>query len=161
MQLYMRQKVFTIGDRFNVWDEAGNDRWYVEQELFTWGKTLRIYDAQEREAACVRREVLTLLPVFSVTAGSREIARIVRHFTLFCQEYEVSGPDWYVEGEFLAHEFTIRRGDVQVAAVHKEWLTWGDCYTLEIADSRDELLALAVALAIDCANDSRGHYAGQ
>lgn len=36
MKLYMRQHVFTIGDRFNVWDEDGHDRWFVEQELLTW-----------------------------------------------------------------------------------------------------------------------------
>ena len=36
--------------------------------------------------------------------------------------------------------------------LQKEWLTWGDCYTLDIPEPRDELLALAVVLAIDSAN---------
>ena len=31
----------------------------------------------------------------------------------------------------------------------KEWFTWGDCYALDIADSADEMLALAVVLAVD------------
>ena len=48
MKLYMRQHVFTIGDRFNVWDEDGHDRWFVEQELLTWGKILRVYDLSGR-----------------------------------------------------------------------------------------------------------------
>lgn len=29
-------------------------------------------------------------------------------------------------------------------------MTWGDCYELDIADRRDELIALAVVLTIDC-----------
>lgn len=34
-------------------------------------------------------------------------------------------------------------------SISKEWFTWGDCYALDIADSADEMLALAVVLAID------------
>ena len=62
MKLYMRQHVFTIGDRFNVWDEDGHDRWFVEQELLTWGKILRVYDLSGREAASIHQEVLTFRP---------------------------------------------------------------------------------------------------
>ena len=29
-------------------------------------------------------------------------------------------------------------------------MTWGDCYELDIADKRDEIIALSVVLAIDC-----------
>ena len=31
-------------------------------------------------------------------------------------------------------------------SISKEWFTWGDCYQLDIADSADETLALAVVL---------------
>ena len=150
MQLFMKQKMFSFGDHFNVWDEAGNDRWEVEQELFTWGKKLHIYDAQGNEVADIQREIFTFRPRFTVTISGVETAEIVKHFTLFYREYEVNGPDWRVDGEFLSHEFTIWHGETQVAAVHKEWMTWGDCYTIEIADPSDELLVLAVVLAIDC-----------
>ena len=37
----------------------------------------------------------------------------------------------------------------EVVSISKEWFTWGDCYALDIADSADEMLALAVVLAID------------
>lgn len=106
MKLYMRQHVFTIGDRFNVWDEDGHDRWFVEQELLTWGKILRVYDLSGREVASIHQEMLTFRPRFTVTIGGQECAQVVQHFTLFVQEYTVEGPDWHIEGEFLAHEFT-------------------------------------------------------
>ena len=111
MKLYMRQHVFTIGDRFNVWDEDGHDRWFVEQELLTWGKILRVYDLSGREAASIHQEVLTFRPRFTVTIGGQECAQVVQHFTLFVQEYTVEGPDWHIEGEFLAHEFTAWDGE--------------------------------------------------
>jgi len=34
--------------------------------------------------------------------------------------------------------------------VSKEWFTWGDSYVLNIADEIDEILCLAIVLAIDC-----------
>ena len=33
----------------------------------------------------------------------------------------------------------------------KKWFSWGDSYELDIADQRNELLCLCVALAVDCA----------
>lgn len=154
MKLHMKQRVFSFGDKFNIWDVSGADRWFVEEELFAWGKTLYIYDASGREAACIKREVFTFRPRFYITIGGREVAEIVKHFTLFCQEYEVNGPGWQVEGSFWEHAYAAYQGQRQVVSIEKEWLTWGDCYTIDIADPQDELLALCVVLAIDSVNES-------
>lgn len=56
----------------------------------------------------------------------------------------------------MSHEYEIKKGGCPVATIHKEWMTWGDSYEVAIADSGDELLALAVVLAIDCVMDSGG-----
>lgn len=152
MTLYMKQHIFTIGDRFDVWDEAGENRWYVEQELFTWGKTLHIYDTQEREVAGIRRELFRFLPSYTISIGGDEVAQIEKQFTLFHQSYYVDGPDCTVEGDFFAHDYAIYCGERQIASIHRAWLTWGDCYSIEMEDERDELLVLAVVLTIDCVN---------
>ena len=44
MLLHIKQKVFSIGDKFTITDDAGADRFYVEGEIFTFGKKLHIYD---------------------------------------------------------------------------------------------------------------------
>ena len=44
MKLYMKQKVFSIKDRFYIKDEFEKDRYYVEGEFFTIGKKLHLYD---------------------------------------------------------------------------------------------------------------------
>ena len=38
VRLYIKQKVFSWGDKFTVRDENGRDRYYVEGEIFTFGK---------------------------------------------------------------------------------------------------------------------------
>ena len=50
MKLYIKQKVFSWGDKFTVKDASGEDRYYVEGEVFSWGKKLHVYDEYNREA---------------------------------------------------------------------------------------------------------------
>ena len=39
--------------------------------------------------------------------------------------------------------------------IRKEWMTWGDTYELDIANPKDEIVALAVVLTIDAVTESR------
>ena len=50
MKLYIQQKVFSFKDKFNIWDEAGNPKYYAEGEIFSLGKKLHVYDAAGNEA---------------------------------------------------------------------------------------------------------------
>ena len=161
MKLIMQQKVFSWTDRFRVWDEAGEDRYVVEGEFLVFGKRLHIQDTAGQEVALVERKLLSFLPRFFVYVGGEQVAEIVREFTFLRPRYTVQGLEWDVEGEFLAHDYTITHGEQEVATVHKEWLTWGDCYVLDIGDAADEVAVLAVVLAIDCVQAEQAHHHAQ
>lgn len=150
MKLYIKQKVFSWADRFTVKDEDGQDRYFVEGELLSWGKKLHVYDAQGNEAAFIQQKVWSFLPRYFVFVGGEQLAEIVRELTLLKPRYSIGGLDWSVEGSFWEHDYVITRSEREVVTIHKEWMTWGDCYELDISDRRDELPALAVVLAIDC-----------
>lgn len=156
MELFIRQKVFSWGDRFSVKDAEGRDRYIVEGEVFTLGKKLHVYDLLDRELAYIEQKLFTFLPRYRVYIGAEETAEIVKEFTLFSPRYRAEGLDWEIEGDFFSHEYEIRCGDVFIASISKEWMTWGDSYALHIADDADELTALAVVLAIDAATDNSG-----
>ena len=53
MKLYIKQRIFTWGDKFSIYDEAGNEKYYVEGEILTFGKKLHLYDLQGRELAYI------------------------------------------------------------------------------------------------------------
>ena len=150
MKLYIKQKVFSWKDRFTVWDESGNDRYYVEGELFSFGKKLHVYDVQNREVAFIHQKVFSFLPRYFVSVNGVEVAEIVKEFTFFKPKYRIEGMNWDVEGNFLAHDYTVNRQGTPVVRIRKEWMTWGDSYELDIAHPADEIPALAVVLAIDC-----------
>ena len=54
----------------------------------------------------------------------------------------------------MAHDYQITKRDRKIVTISKEWMTWGDSYELDIADPADELVALAVVIAIDCVTEA-------
>ncbi len=157
MKLLIEERVFSWTDRFTVRDEAGNDRYYVEGELFSWGKKLHVTDLGGREVAYIEQKLFTFRPRYEVYAGGVRIGEVVKEFTFFRPRYTVEGADWDVEGDFWSHEYSVLRGGETVAFIEKEWFTWGDCYVLDIRDPADELSALALVLAIDCAIEQQNN----
>ena len=150
MKLYIKQKVFSWGDRFTVKDEMGNDKYTVEGEIFSWGKKLHVYDQAGTEVAFIKQEVWSWMPRYYVFCGDRQVAEIKKEFTFFFPKYSIEGLGWEIDGSFMAHDYEITKAGLPIVTIRKEWMTWGDTYELDIADSRDEIVALAVVLTIDC-----------
>ncbi|MBE6886267.1 MAG: hypothetical protein E7486_04880 [Ruminococcaceae bacterium] len=149
MNLYMKQKLFSWGDKFSIYDEAGNPRYYVEGEIFTWGRKLHLYDLSNRELAFIQQEVLTFLPKYYIFRGGQKMAEVVKEFTFFKQEYSVNGLGWKVRGNFFAHEYEIYNSARPLACVSKEWFTLGDAYQISISPQADEVTVLSIVLVID------------
>lgn len=149
MKLYIKQKVFSWVDRFTVKDEAGQDKYFIEGEFFSFGKKLHVNDMSGAESAFIQQKVLTFLPRYFVFIDGQEVAEIVKEFTFLHPKYSIEGLGWDITGSFWAHDYEIVQNNRPIVTIHKEWMTWGDCYELNIADPRDELLALSVVLAID------------
>lgn len=149
MKLYLKQKVFSWGDKFTVYDENGNDKYYVKGEVFTLGKKLHIYDLSGNEVCFIHQRVLSFLPKYFISKNGEDVAQAVKNFTLFHQSYSIEGFSWSVEGDFFAHEYEIFSHTGTVAAISKQWFTFGDAYEINIADGINDVDALAVVLVID------------
>lgn len=150
MKLYIKQKVFSWNDKFTVKDENGQDKYFVEGELFSWGKKLHVYDTAENEVAFIQQKVWSFLPRYFVFVNGEQIAEIVKEFSFLRPKYSIEGLGWEINGDFWAHDYEITRSGIPIVKINKEWMTWGDCYELEISDPRDETVAMAVVLTIDC-----------
>ena len=154
MKLYIKEKVFSWGDKFTVKDERGYDKYVVEGEVFTWGKKLHIYDMTGREVAFIKQEVWSFLPRYYVFCGGQQVAEIKKEFTFLFPKYSIEGLGWEIDGSFLAHEYEITQRGRSIVTISKEWMTWGDSYELNIANPADEILALAVVITVDCVMES-------
>lgn len=149
MNLYIRQRFFSWGDKFAIYDQNGNPRYYVEGEVFSWGKRLHLYDLQGKELAYIQQKVFTFLPRYYIFRSGVQVAEVVKEFTFFHHEYSVGGFGWKVHGDFLSHDYEIAAGNRPIVTVRKEWFTLGDAYQLSIMPEIDEIAAVSVVLVID------------
>jgi uncharacterized protein YxjI len=59
------------------------------------------------------------------------------------------GPDLDVQGNLLDYEYTIGEGRDRIAEVSKKWFRVADTYGVEIEPGQNDVLILAVAVALD------------
>ena len=157
MKLYVKQHIFTWGDRFSIYDEYGNERYFAEGEVFSFGKKLHLLDAYGYEQAFIYEKVFSWRPRYYINRGGREVAEVVKQFSLFRQEYQIAGLGWSVMGDLFSREFEITNGISPIVRVYREWFTLGDAYAIDIAPEVDEALALSVVLVIDAVlSEERG-----
>lgn len=157
MKLYIKQKIFTFGDKFSIYDENGRERYYVEGEVFTFGKKLHLYSLEGKELAYIEQRIFTFLPKYTIYINGNEIAEVVKEFAFFRNIYSVNGLGWSVDGDFLDHDYTVESEGRTIATVAKEWFTLGDAYEINISDGLDPVPALSVVLVIDACIDSENN----
>ena len=153
----IREKMFDIGDDFDITDDAGNRVFHVDGKVLSLRDKLVIEDPSGREVAAVHRKLVALRPTYTISIGGEEAAQMRKKlFTPFRDKYtiDVPGPDdLEMKGDLLDHEYVIERGGVDVAAVSKRWLTVRDTYAVQVAAGVEPLLILCSVLALDLALD--------
>jgi uncharacterized protein YxjI len=155
MRFLLQQKLFAFGDDFYIRDEHGNDVYFVDGKMFSLGDQLSFQDLNGNELASIRQKLLSWGPTYHVYVAGELRAEVKKElFTLFSCRFSVDVPgpnDYEAKGDFLEHEYTFTRGDREVAAVSKEWLTIRDTYAIDVGPGEDEVLILASAIVIDMA----------
>lgn len=153
MELLIKQRVFSWTDSYDVFDEAGRAKYFVKAQLLSLGHQIRVYDKDSgRELGSIHQKLFTLLPTFEIRRDGRTLGTVRKKFTLFAQNYLVDYRGWDVEGDFLGWDYRVYRGNEQVMAITKQWLSWGDTYRIQFDDPADELAGLLLVIAIDAAN---------
>ena len=155
MKLLFKQRLFSLLDSYDIYDEAGNTLYTVRGQ-FALGHCLKIYDAADREIGTVRQRLLTFLPKFEIYLGDQYIGCISREFHFFRPRYFIDCNGWQVEGDLFEWDYQILdRGGRPVANITKELLNWTDTYVIDVHNPQDALCALMLVLAIDAEKCSR------
>ena len=139
MQLLIQQRVFSWSDTYDIYDEQGNQKYFVKNELISLGHRLHVYDAAHNEIGFIKQKLFCLLPTFEIEWNGQLMGHIEQRFALFRPKYDV-----YEACSAVVH-------------VHKKILSWGDTYAIEFDDPKHEIPALLLVLAIDAANCSQNN----
>ena len=154
MKLYIKQKAFSWKDRFKVYDENEQVRYYAESDsALSFTKRLHLYAIDGTEVALVKSKPWSFLPRYEVFRGGEDGAKIfevVGKWGLH-SDYTLDGLGMKIEGSLSGMDYIITDLGHVICSIHKKRMSWSDTYEVEIEREEDERLAITVVLAIDAA----------
>jgi len=127
------------------------------QGRFAFSRKLSVCDTGGAEVAVISRRGLAMR--YQIHTGGQEITVSPRG--LFGKRFEIDSPAGLLEarGNFSGRQYSITRGGLLVAAV-SQLRTIREQFAVDVNDSEDALLMLAVVLVIEIVRDERRSSAG-
>ena len=61
MQLLIEQRVFSWSDTYDIYDEQGNQKYFVKNEFISLGHRLHVYDAAHNEIGFIKQKLFCFL----------------------------------------------------------------------------------------------------
>jgi uncharacterized protein YxjI len=153
-QYQMRQRMATIGDDFWIENNAGQKVFKVDGKALRLRKTLKFEDAHGKELCQIQEKVARIKESMEIEGPNGEqLAMVKKALISPVRERYVAkignGPDLDIQGNFLDHEYTIEVGRDKIAEISKKWFRLRDTYGVEIEPGQNDILILAITVAID------------
>ena len=150
-RLYIKQKVFSVGEQFTVFGESEQPRYYVQGSFMRVPKHFTVTDGSGAPIAEITKTVFSFLPRFTVEMQGVEVATIRKEFSFFKPKpkYFIEGAALDVSGDWWDMTFDVSRNGQVVASIRKKWLSWGDTYEVDIFDDALEAMIISLVVAID------------
>jgi uncharacterized protein YxjI len=150
----MRQKLISIGDDFYIKNEAGQNVFKVDGKVLRVRDTLQFKDLKGNILCQIQERMLRIKDSMAIEDGDgKKIAEVKKALiTPLRDRWTVkirSGPDLDVQGNILDHEYEIKDGRRKVAQVSKKWFRVRDTYGVEIAPNQEDIVILAVTVALE------------
>lgn len=152
MQLLIKQRVFSWSDTYDVYDEAGNVKYFIKGEFLSVGHRLHVCDAMGNEIGLIKEKILAFMPEFEIDGAV--CGRIQKKFSFFKPRYDVDFMGWRAEGDFLGWDYDVYSGCSSIMHISQQPLRWGDTYIIDFENPADEIAGLLLVIAIDAANCS-------
>ena len=151
IKLYIKQKVFPIGDKYSIFNEEQQPVFSVSSEIFTFGAKIHLYDVAGLELFFIQQKLFKFLPEYHIYNGDSLRAIIKKEFSFFRPKLNITSQYGYFtfEGEIFAMDFAIYNNGKIVGELRKKWLSFGDSYELTIYDDNNAAFFCAIAVAID------------
>ena len=150
----IRQKMFSIGDDFWIENQEGRRVFKVDGKALRLRKTLIFEDMNGNELCQIQERWLPIRETMAIDGPDGEQIAVVKKALIapLRDRWSINvknGSDLIVQGNILDHEYTIKEGWNKIAEVSKKWLSLTDTYGVEIDPGQNDILILAVAIAID------------
>lgn len=150
----MRQKMVSFGNDFWIENEQGENVYKVDGKALRIRDTLICEDKQGSQLCRIEERLLKIKDTMDIEGpdGNRLASVKKKLFSPFRDRWDVyitDGPDLNIKGNILDHEYEIRDERAEVARISKNWFHMRDTYGVEITPGQNDILILAVTVAVD------------
>jgi uncharacterized protein YxjI len=150
----IRQKLFSIGDDFWIENQHGQKVFKVDGKALRLRKTLVFEDLKGNKLCQIQERLLPIKETMAIDDPDGKQLAVVKKalITPLRDKWDVKvkdGPDLDVQGDILDREYSIKQGWNKIAQVSKKWFRLTDTYGVEIDEGQNDILILAITIAID------------
>ena len=157
MRYAAQEKLFSVGDDFWITDEQGGKAFLVDGKVLRLRQTLEIQDPGGRVLVTVRKKLVTMHETMEIEQDGTLVGTVRKALVSPLHHRSVvdlaDGSQLEAVGNVLDKEFEITAGNQVLARISRAWFRIRDTYGVDVAPGQDDVLFLAIAVALD-----RIHY---
>ncbi|MGN0027986.1 MAG: LURP-one-related/scramblase family protein [Clostridium sp.] len=150
-KFYIKERLFALGAKFDVYDEQGNNIFISEADKFDIGKNISIYDSNNRKVLYMRQQVrIGSHKYIAYDEDMREIATIKKE--LMVPEYNITGSVGIMNmssSSILGRNYEIEKDGITLGTISKEFSFGRDRYFLEVIDENYTVFFVGLLIMID------------
>ena len=151
MKYYVKQKVFSLKDKFTIKDYSQNDIFQVEGKFISISNKLQLLNMDGSQVLNSKKQLFRILPLYRIFSNHDEELAVIKKKFSFRPKFDVfvGEQEYKVEGTLFAHSFFISKDEVEVASITKKVFSFGDSYEIDILDETRKELFLFIVIIID------------
>jgi uncharacterized protein YxjI len=153
MRYAVQEKLFSIGDDFWITDEQGGKAFLVDGKVLRLRQTLEIQDPGGRVLVAVRKKLIALHETMEIEQDGAVLATVRKALISPLHHRSTvdlaDGSQLEAVGNILGKEFEITAGGQVLARISRAWFRIRDTYGVDVAPGQDDVLFLAIAVALD------------
>lgn len=151
MRYLIREKIFSISDRFTINDEDNRPCYEVVGKILSFGNKLNLYDMLGNNNIYIEQKIFRFLPEYIIYKNGSIVGRINKEFTFFVPKFTIRSKygHFTIDGDIFAHDFSILKDGRPIAWISKKWVSFSDTYSVDISDEEDQAFILSIVIVLD------------
>ena len=139
-----------LADKFTVNDESNNERFTAKGNKLKLG----VYDSSEKLLATLSETSKRVIGRrgwhYSIEVNGNTVCEVIHKTKAIGIGIEITGLPWVLDYDNITADHTLRHGDDVIMTITDKVAFLGESYDVEVFDAENELICVAIVLAIDC-----------
>ncbi len=156
MKFKIKQKLASVGDAYDIFDERGEKVYFAQQGVGIKNLemlTITITDANDNKVAELNEKVnMRYQNDFEITVNDEYVGTAYHVHRRIVDQYKIDEIEWSTSGRFNNLKVEIVSPEGTVAKIHKKRVAITDTYDVDVKIEKDVLVVLAFIIAIDAIN---------